>query len=144
MTGEHPVPEPVEPEPEPYERPAVIYRMEVLRGTFRPDWINPFGLEVGTVEVQYGGYSHRVQACVLRGGELQLRGFVGRYRTGKKLWPARVVTRGQGLDISFGRRVVRGNTYERETVISYEPNTEGGRGDAHFWSRGVRSCLSSS
>lgn len=73
------------------------------------------GNEVGTVLVD--GKPHRALRTKY---SVQLHGYIGRYRTSAKAWPATVSQSPNGLWIDFGRddRVGR---FHKQNAISYEP-----------------------
>ena len=76
----------------------------------------------GTIEIQFGGKRLTV-ACEQSEYGIYLSGFVGRYETSNKAWPASVTLHEDGrVSASFGRDD-RSGRFHKLRGISYEPNT---------------------
>lgn len=84
--------------------------------------------EVGTVEVDLGNQTVTLRAGRFKIGEgrydISVAGFVGRYQTSSKAWPAMVYhTEGEEhTQASFGRDD-RSGRFHKMRGISYEPET---------------------
>jgi hypothetical protein len=65
---------------------------------------NGFSYEAGTVEVTLRNETRRVDALRFSDGMISARGMFGTYATSAKRWPAKIVSRANGMEsVSFGR-----------------------------------------
>lgn len=81
----------------------------------------PFAL--GEIDVEFAGKRQRVVCRVWEDGVIALVGFVGRYRTSTKAWPASVIFSVGGDErpfVNFGRDD-RAGRFNKERAIAYEP-----------------------
>lgn len=107
-------------------------QITIDRDTFTATGRNRLGREVGTVLVNTG--REVITAAASRGetGEITVGGFVGRYQTSGKAWPAHVMTHGDKLFATFGRDD-RSGRFNKQRGISYEPNTYADLVDPAYW-----------
>lgn len=83
----------------------------------RGEW----AMEVGTIEATFAGRTHTIKANRFDDGDILLIGFIGRYRTGDKAWPATVNFRGSSSEkpfVDFGRDD-RAGRFHKQNMISY-------------------------
>lgn len=97
--------------------------IEILKETFKSDGHNAYGYIVGTAEIRISGRSHTVRAVGGKDGStdgLDVAGFVGRYRTSAKAWPASVSLMGERVIGRFGRDD-RSGRFNKLSGVSFEP-----------------------
>lgn len=92
---------------------------------------SPWDSEIGTVDITFGGERFAVEARRwISGSEaafvpskrgIQLQGFVGRYRTGKKVWRATVYSFEDGRVGAIFGRDDRSGRCQKLDGISYSP-----------------------
>lgn len=111
--------------------------IQIKTETFVADGINATGREVGTCEMSFGHRTLTVRAMRTEWG-VHVAGFVGRYRTSPKPWPASVSTQKlHGSDemrlcVNFGRDD-RAGRFHKQNAISYEPATYDALTKPEFW-----------
>lgn len=89
-------------------------------GEFKKLGVNSKGMDVGVIMVDDGFEVHECKAYRFSDGEMRVGGFVGRYRTGAKLWACNFwVDKDGDLVGYFGRdEVSSGNS---KSGVSYNP-----------------------
>lgn len=114
--------------------PKIVIKPE----TFVQDGVNPHGDVVGTVEIEMGNQTVTARAykwsTSLRGEQISVHGFIGRYRTVNTPWIANVT-----LDLVDGRLFVnfgrddRSGRFNKQNAISWEPATYERIGNMPYW-----------
>lgn len=90
--------------------------------------LTKYGYEVGTVEVD-----GQVRRAVRKNGMVDVYGYVGRYRTGHKAWPATVAKYADGrMHVYFGRDERTGRCRQMNAV-SYQPEVFDELTNESFW-----------
>lgn len=98
--------------------------------TFTATGKNLHGYEIGTVLLDDGKVATAIR---YERGDIAVHGFVGRYRTSNKVWPAYVVTMDDRIVVQFGRDD-RSGRFRKEKMISYEPeNYNKAHSNPSFW-----------
>lgn len=97
--------------------------IEILTDTFKANGErNRWGDELGTVTVDLG-MGRKVDAKAYRGSRgIAVHGFVGRYVTSTKAWPAFVSGEGSKLYVMWGRDD-RSGRFNKQAGLSWEPDT---------------------
>lgn len=90
-------------------------KLEINATTFIKTGENAHGYDVGTVEV-----NGVAQKAVRTKYGINVHGFVGRYKTSGKAWPATVSLSERGLYVFFGRDD-RSGRFNKRNAISFEP-----------------------
>jgi len=112
--------------------------IKILNETFKSDGVNYRGTEVGTVDIDLGfGKVVTARAIVapaigLRDAGLDVAGFVGRYQTSPKPWPASVTGHGDKLWVHFGRDD-RSGRFNKLNALRWEPETFAQIANIAYW-----------
>lgn len=83
---------------------------------------NSYGTEDGTVRLNLRQGQITAKAYRFKDGEIGVRGFIGRYRTSPKAWPASVIFKVDGT-IRYARfgRDDRSGRFNKQDMISWNP-----------------------
>jgi hypothetical protein len=107
-------------------------KIEIYADTFKATGVNKYGRKVGTVMTNC--HAEPLVAVLHEDFDnmIAVAGFVGRYVTSNKPWPAHVKLRNGRVDSYFGRDD-RSGRYTKGRGISFEPATHAKLTNEDYW-----------